>query len=338
MADGPDRADGPVRRCCRSSGRSTTPAGTWRRRCPFWIGPILLYILLPALDLRFGPDGQNPPDEVMERLENDKYYRYCTYAYIPFQYASVIFGAYLFTASDLSWLGFDGGLNWVTKIGLALSVGRARRRRHQHRPRTRPQEGLAGALAVQDHPGADLLRPLLHRAQPRPPRPRRHPGGSGVGPVRGDVLGVPAAQRLRQPALVLGAGGPASAPGRQESLALVQRRAQRLGDVGGVLRHPDRGLRRGADSVHRHLGGVRLHPAGDGQLPRALRAAAAEDGRAAATSAARPSTAGTPTTSSPTCSCITCSGTAITTPTRRGATRRCAAWTGRPTCRAGTRR
>ena len=77
---------------------------------PFWIGPILLYILLPALDLRFGPDGQNAPDEVMERLENDKYYRYCTYIYIPFQYASVIFGAYLFTASNLSWLGFDGGL------------------------------------------------------------------------------------------------------------------------------------------------------------------------------------------------------------------------------------
>jgi alkane 1-monooxygenase len=90
---------------------------------PFWIGPILLYLLLPALDLRFGPDGQNPPDEVMERLENDKYYRYCTYLYIPFQYASVILGAYLFTASDLSWLGFDGGLGWPAKIGLALSVG-----------------------------------------------------------------------------------------------------------------------------------------------------------------------------------------------------------------------
>ncbi|OBK75872.1 alkane 1-monooxygenase [Mycobacterium sp. 1164985.4] len=90
---------------------------------PFWIGPILLYIVLPALDLKFGPDGQNPPDEVMERLENDKYYRYCTYIYIPFQYASVIVGAYLFTASDLSWLGFDGGLGWPARIGLALSVG-----------------------------------------------------------------------------------------------------------------------------------------------------------------------------------------------------------------------
>ena len=28
---------------------------------PLWIGPFLVYILLPLLDLRFGPDGQNPP-------------------------------------------------------------------------------------------------------------------------------------------------------------------------------------------------------------------------------------------------------------------------------------
>ncbi|MGH3564056.1 MAG: alkane 1-monooxygenase, partial [Mycobacterium sp.] len=89
----------------------------------FWIGPILVYVILPALDLRFGPDGQNPPDELVERLENDRYYRYCSYAYIPFQYASVILGAYLFTAADLSWLGFDGPLGWPAKIGLALSVG-----------------------------------------------------------------------------------------------------------------------------------------------------------------------------------------------------------------------
>jgi alkane 1-monooxygenase len=90
---------------------------------PLWIGPILLYVLLPILDLRFGPDGQNPPDELAERLENDKYYRYCTYAFIPFQYLSVVFGAYLFTASNLSWLGYDGALGWVGKLGVALSVG-----------------------------------------------------------------------------------------------------------------------------------------------------------------------------------------------------------------------
>jgi alkane 1-monooxygenase len=88
-----------------------------------WIGPLLVYVLLPLLDLRFGPDGQNPPEEVMERLENDKYYRYCTYAFLPFQYASVVFGAYLFTAGSISWLGYDGSLGWFGKIGVALTVG-----------------------------------------------------------------------------------------------------------------------------------------------------------------------------------------------------------------------
>jgi alkane 1-monooxygenase len=89
----------------------------------FWIGPLLIFVLVPLLDLRFGPDRQNPPDEVTKQLENDKYYRYCTYAYIPFQYASVVWAAYLFTAHDLSWLGHDGPLPWTAKIGLTLSVG-----------------------------------------------------------------------------------------------------------------------------------------------------------------------------------------------------------------------
>ena len=44
----------------------------------WWIGPLLVYGVLPVLDIFFGPDGQNPPEELMEQLENDKYYRYCT--------------------------------------------------------------------------------------------------------------------------------------------------------------------------------------------------------------------------------------------------------------------
>ncbi|MGW4354379.1 alkane 1-monooxygenase [Nocardia sp. NPDC004582] len=89
----------------------------------WWIGPLIVYILLPILDRFFGPDGQNPPDEVMEYLENDKYYRYCTYAYIPFQLLSLTVACYLWTASDLSWLGVDGGLGLISKLGLALSMG-----------------------------------------------------------------------------------------------------------------------------------------------------------------------------------------------------------------------
>lgn len=89
----------------------------------WWIGPLLVYILLPILDIFFGPDGENPPDEVMERLENDKYYRYCTYIYIPFQLVSLVLACYLWSATDLSWLGIDGGLGLISKIGLAISIG-----------------------------------------------------------------------------------------------------------------------------------------------------------------------------------------------------------------------
>ncbi|MDH6677707.1 alkane 1-monooxygenase [Rhodococcus sp. LBL1] len=89
----------------------------------WWIGPILVYVLIPTIDVVLGTDGQNPPDEVMERLENDRYYRWCTWAYLPFQLLTLVMACYLWTADDLSWLGIDGGLSVVSKIGLAFSVG-----------------------------------------------------------------------------------------------------------------------------------------------------------------------------------------------------------------------
>ncbi|MBC7301323.1 MAG: alkane 1-monooxygenase [Nocardia sp.] len=97
----------------------------WQAVAPvwWWLGPILVYVLLPTLDRFFGPDGKNPPDEVMAQLENDKYYRYCTYAYIPLQLISLVFACYLWTAGNLSWLGIDGGLGLISKIGLAFTIG-----------------------------------------------------------------------------------------------------------------------------------------------------------------------------------------------------------------------
>ncbi|ADG97247.1 Alkane 1-monooxygenase [Segniliparus rotundus DSM 44985] len=89
----------------------------------FWIGPVLVYVVLPLLDLRFGPDGANPPDEVMDQLENDKYYRWIVWAFTPFQYATLFFVAYLATADDLHWLGYDHPFTWLDKIGATISIG-----------------------------------------------------------------------------------------------------------------------------------------------------------------------------------------------------------------------
>lgn len=96
---------------------------TLAAQVPFWIGPILIYLVVPLADRRYGRDSRNPPAEVLEYLENDPYYRYCTYLFFPLQYATVFCGAVAFTAPDLGWLGYPDGLGWFAKLGVALSVG-----------------------------------------------------------------------------------------------------------------------------------------------------------------------------------------------------------------------
>lgn len=88
----------------------------------WYLLPFLVYVAVPWGDWRIGEDGENPPDEVMERLEADPYYRWCTYLYIPFQYGALILACYLWAADDLSWLGYEGGLGLAAKIGVAWTV------------------------------------------------------------------------------------------------------------------------------------------------------------------------------------------------------------------------
>jgi alkane 1-monooxygenase len=65
------------------------------------------------VDVRGGMDDSNPPDSVMAWLEQDRYYRYCTYAYIPIQYASLLLACWLWASGDLS---------TVASIGLAMTL------------------------------------------------------------------------------------------------------------------------------------------------------------------------------------------------------------------------
>ncbi len=77
----------------------------------FW-GPILIFGVFPPLDLIIGLDSENPPDSVLKWLEQDRYYRWCTYAFLPLQYAGVVFACALWSSGDLS---------IVDKIGLVLT-------------------------------------------------------------------------------------------------------------------------------------------------------------------------------------------------------------------------
>jgi alkane 1-monooxygenase len=81
----------------------------------FWFfGPALVFVVFPLLDIVVGMDAENPPDSIVKWLEQDRYYRWCTYLFIPIQYAGLGFAC---------WLWADGGLSTIDSIGLALTMG-----------------------------------------------------------------------------------------------------------------------------------------------------------------------------------------------------------------------
>jgi alkane 1-monooxygenase len=80
----------------------------------WWTGPFIVYALIPFLDTAIGKDAENPPDSAIKWLEQDRYYRWCTYVFLPLQYASLIFACVLWSSGDLS---------VVESLGLAVTVG-----------------------------------------------------------------------------------------------------------------------------------------------------------------------------------------------------------------------
>ncbi|WP_193613052.1 fatty acid desaturase [Nocardioides lijunqiniae] len=93
-----------------------TGLGVW-----FWIGPVVILVVVPAIDLVTGLDRSNPPDDAIEALEKDRYYRWITYLFLPVQYAGFVGAMYLIARGDP--LGLGGDLAVVDKIGLAISIG-----------------------------------------------------------------------------------------------------------------------------------------------------------------------------------------------------------------------
>src|SRR3954470_15480903 len=51
----------------------------------WWIGPMVVYVLIPVLDVALGDDSSNPPEDVLAWLEDDRYYRWVTYLFLPCQ-------------------------------------------------------------------------------------------------------------------------------------------------------------------------------------------------------------------------------------------------------------
>ncbi|MDI3406257.1 alkane 1-monooxygenase [Streptomyces cavernicola] len=80
----------------------------------WWTGVVVLYVIFPVIDQLIGKDAANPPESALAWLEQDRYYRWCTFLYLPLQYAGLVLGCWLLTRGDL-------GL--ADRIGLTITLG-----------------------------------------------------------------------------------------------------------------------------------------------------------------------------------------------------------------------
>jgi alkane 1-monooxygenase len=80
----------------------------------WWWGPFFVFVILPILDTVVGTDRANPPEDAVPRLERDRYYRWCTYLYLPLQYVALLVAC---------WLWVHGSLGLIDRIGLAVTIG-----------------------------------------------------------------------------------------------------------------------------------------------------------------------------------------------------------------------
>lgn len=77
-------------------------------------GPIVLHVVIPAIDTLIGTDNNNPNAEDIKLLEQDPYYARLVKSFIPIQYAANIYACYLSSRK---------GTSLLDKVLIGMSMG-----------------------------------------------------------------------------------------------------------------------------------------------------------------------------------------------------------------------
>ena len=64
---------------------------------------VFYFLIIPLLDMAIGEDFSNPPEEVVEQLSGDNYYRLLLHMTVPIFYFSFLVTAYAIGTLDLHW-------------------------------------------------------------------------------------------------------------------------------------------------------------------------------------------------------------------------------------------
>ncbi|XGU19347.1 alkane 1-monooxygenase [Rhodococcus sp. 3Y1] len=130
----------------------------------FWAtGAWILILVIPIVDVAVGADGRSPPDNVIAALQDDRYYRWCTYLFVPLQYAGLVFAAWCWAHAPMA-TGEKIALAMTVGVVAGVGINAAHELGHKS---SRLERRLAKNCAR-----SIVLRALLHRAQSRSPRQR----------------------------------------------------------------------------------------------------------------------------------------------------------------------
>jgi alkane 1-monooxygenase len=75
---------------------------------------IINYFLIPVLDWIIGSDGNNPPEEIVPQLEEDRYYRYLTWATVPLHFVTLL---------AVAWFAATQGISAGAVVLMAITAG-----------------------------------------------------------------------------------------------------------------------------------------------------------------------------------------------------------------------
>ena len=136
----------------------------------FWyIGPVLLFIVIPAIDLLAGVDRANVPDDLLKVVEADRYYRWITYLFLPLPYLGLVWACWLWAGDTLGDPRGTAGVAVVVADDVEACPGQAgaevlvppdHRPAQAHHQQQRVGVGRAEGLVADLHPGADRSEQL----------------------------------------------------------------------------------------------------------------------------------------------------------------------------------
>ena len=81
----------------------------------WWMGPVWILVIIPVLDTLIGTDHRNPPEWAVDQLSADRFYRWCTFLFLPVQYAGLVVACWVVSRST--------DMSWIDELGFALTVG-----------------------------------------------------------------------------------------------------------------------------------------------------------------------------------------------------------------------